>query len=271
MRASASGWSTGGIPVGFIGPRGLNLTYGAGLAGGGGCDRSPPWSAGSIAFKRGVARGEAADADHRPRGAGAAGRRAAVLPAAWQIAVSDGMLQADWHGCQPAAAPVRRQVAPLDLGFTTEAIPSDVEALWLLGAEPAVVPEGAFVIYQGHHGEAGAARADVILPGAAYTEKDATWVNTEGRVQRGRLAVYPPGEAREDWKILRAASEVLGLRLPYDSLDGVRARLAEANPVFAGAGFRRMAAPTWRGRRAMRAGLARPPSTRRSTTTGRRM
>jgi NADH-quinone oxidoreductase subunit G len=77
----------------------------------------------------------------------------------------------------------------------------------------------------------------VILPGAAYTEKDATWVNTEGRVQRGRLAVYPPGEAREDWKILRAASEALGKRLPYDSLEAVRARLAAVNPVFAADGF----------------------------------
>ena len=73
----------------------------------------------------------------------------------------------------------------------------------------------------------------MILPGAAYTEKDGTWVNTEGRAQRGRLAVYPPGEAREDWKIIRAASEVLGARLPYDTLAAVRARLAEVNPVFA--------------------------------------
>ena len=87
-----------------------------------------------------------------------------------------------------------------------------MQALWLLGAEvdPAAIPAGAFVVYQGHHGEAAAARADVILPGAAYTEKDATWVNTEGRVQRGRLAVYPPGEAREDWKIIRAASRSAG-------------------------------------------------------------
>src|SRR4029079_13557833 len=119
------------------------------------------------------------------------------------------------------------------------AISPQVQALWLLGAEvdPAAIPSGAFVIYQGHHGEAAAGRAGVILPGADYTEKDATWVNTEGRVQRGRLAVYPPGEAREDWKIIRAASEVLGKRLPYDSLDAVRERLAAVNPVFAGAGF----------------------------------
>ncbi len=89
------------------------------------------------------------------------------------------------------------------------------------------------MIYQGHHGEAAAARADVILPGAAYTEKDATWVNTEGRVQLGRLAVFPPGEAREDWKILRAASALLGKPLPYDTLEGVRARLVQVSPAFA--------------------------------------
>jgi NADH-quinone oxidoreductase subunit G len=90
----------------------------------------------------------------------------------------------------------------------------------------------AFVIYQGHHGDAGAHRADVILPGAAYTEKNATYVNTEGRVQLGRLASFPPGEAREDWKILRALSDRLGKPLPYDTLGQVRRRLVEANPVF---------------------------------------
>ncbi|MFI4982635.1 MAG: molybdopterin-dependent oxidoreductase, partial [Nevskiales bacterium] len=88
-------------------------------------------------------------------------------------------------------------------------------------------------VYQGHHGDRGAARADVVLPGAAYTEKDGTYVNTEGRVQRGELAVYPPGEAREDWKILRACSAVIGKALPYDDLAGVRARLEQVNPVFA--------------------------------------
>ena len=74
------------------------------------------------------------------------------------------------------------------------------------------------MIYQGHHGDRGAARADVVLPGAAYTEKDATYVNTEGRVQLGRRAVFPPGEAREDWAILRALSGALGQPLPFDSL-----------------------------------------------------
>ncbi len=91
----------------------------------------------------------------------------------------------------------------------------------------------AFVIYQGHHGDAGANRADVILPGAAYTEKNGTYVNTEGRVQLGRLAAFPPGEAREDWTILRALSEVVGERLPYDNLGQLRQRLIEVNPGFA--------------------------------------
>ena len=95
-----------------------------------------------------------------------------------------------------------------------------VDVLWLLGADEfdtARIGADTFVVYQGHHGDAGAARADVILPGAAYTEKPGTYVNTEGRVQRGFLAVYPPGEAREDWKILRAFSDVVGHTLPYDT------------------------------------------------------
>ena len=73
----------------------------------------------------------------------------------------------------------------------------------------------------------------MILPGAAYTEKNGTYVNTEGRVQRGALAVYPPGEAREDWKILRAFSEHVGHKLPYDTIEALRARLELVNPVFA--------------------------------------
>ena len=90
----------------------------------------------------------------------------------------------------------------------------------------------AFVVYQGHHGDAGANRADVILPGAAYTEKNATYVNTEGRVQRARAAHFPPGDAKEDWAIIRAISAVLGKTLPYDSLDALRDRIVDANAVF---------------------------------------
>src|SRR5690606_20582874 len=83
-----------------------------------------------------------------------------------------------------------------------------------------------------HHGDAGAHRADVILPGAAYTEKNATYMNTEGRVQQTRLAGFPPGDAREDWAILRALSELVGKRLPYDNLAQLRARLMQIAPRF---------------------------------------
>jgi NADH-quinone oxidoreductase subunit G len=87
------------------------------------------------------------------------------------------------------------------------------------------------VIYQGHHGDRGAARADVVLPGAAYTEKDGTYVNTEGRAQLGRRAAFPPGEAREDWTILRALSGALGKPLPFDSLGVLRRQMRAAHPT----------------------------------------
>jgi NADH-quinone oxidoreductase subunit G len=107
--------------------------------------------------------------------------------------------------------------------------------LFLLGADEIDISNlgDSFVVYQGHHGDRGAARADVILPGSAYTEKNATYVNTEGRPQRAKLAVFPPGEAKEDWKILRALSEVLGRKVPLDTLPQVRARLAELVPALA--------------------------------------
>jgi NADH-quinone oxidoreductase subunit G len=89
------------------------------------------------------------------------------------------------------------------------------------------------VIYQGTHGDRGAHRADVILPGAAYSEKSATFVNTEGRVQMTNRAVFPPGDAREDWAILRALSDVLGKRLPFDSLPALRRALYGQHPHLA--------------------------------------
>jgi NADH-quinone oxidoreductase subunit G len=89
----------------------------------------------------------------------------------------------------------------------------------------------SFKVYVGHHGDAGAKAADVILPGAAYTEKSGTYVNLEGRVQRGERAVFPPGDAREDWSIFRALSEVLGGKLPFDSLDALRSEMAKAVPA----------------------------------------
>ena len=110
-----------------------------------------------------------------------------------------------------------------------------VDVLWLLGADElgaGTIGAETFVIYQGHHGDAGAQRADVILPGAAYTEKNGLYVNTEGRVQQAFQAVKPPGDAREDWSIIRAISAYLGHALPYDTLEQLRAHLAEVNPVF---------------------------------------
>ena len=92
------------------------------------------------------------------------------------------------------------------------------------------VAPGAFVVYLGTHGDRGAHRADVILPGAAYPEKSGLYVNTEGRVQFANRAAFPPGEAREDWAILRALSEVLKQTLPFDSLMALRALLVEAYP-----------------------------------------
>ena len=89
----------------------------------------------------------------------------------------------------------------------------------------------SFKVYVGHHGDVGAAHADVILPGAAYSEKSGTYVNLEGRVQRGERAVFPPGDAREDWAIFRALSDVLGKRLPFDTIEALRAEMAKAVPA----------------------------------------
>ncbi len=165
-----------------------------------------------------------------------------VLAAAWALAAECGALNADWHGFNVLHNAAAR-VGALDLGFLPGTGGKDVrgmmrggvDLLWLLGADEidmARIGADTFVVYQGHHGDRGAARADVILPGAAYTEKSGTYVNTEGRVQRGEFAVFPPGEAREDWRILRAFAETLGHRLPYDDLTALRQRLAAVAPVF---------------------------------------
>ncbi len=172
---------------------------------------------------------------------------AAILAAARELAENSGMIDAEvsWNGFNVLHTAAAR-VGGLDLGFVpgegglntagivAGAAAGDIEVLFLLGADEIDTHAlgNAFVIYQGHHGDAGAHRADVILPGAAYTEKNATYVNTEGRVQVGRLAVFPPGEAREDWTILRALSSALGKTLPYDNLAEVRAKLIEANSIF---------------------------------------
>ncbi|MES1152856.1 MAG: molybdopterin-dependent oxidoreductase, partial [Dongia sp.] len=119
-------------------------------------------------------------------------------------------------------------------GILAGAGKGEIEFVYLLGADE-IDPSHfgkAFVVYQGHHGDKGAHRADVVLPGAAYTEKDGTYMNTEGRAQLAQLAIFPPGEAKEDWAILRALSERLGKPLAYDNLDQLRARLYQANRRF---------------------------------------
>jgi NADH-quinone oxidoreductase subunit G len=165
---------------------------------------------------------------------------AAVLAAAWKLAAKSRALTPDWNGFNVLHT-VASRVAALDLGFATgktvaQMLNGGVDVLWLLGADEfdtTKIGANTFVVYQGHHGDKGAAAADVILPGAAYTEKEATYVNTEGRVQRTELALFAPGEAREDWKIIRAFSSMIDKPLPYDTLDAVRARLVAVNPVFA--------------------------------------
>ena len=171
----------------------------------------------------------------------------AIHALARQIAENAGMVREGWNGFNMLHRAASR-VGALDLGFApvaggldlagivAGAGKGDIEILFLLGADEIDTDKlgKAFVVYQGHHGDKGAHRADVILPGAAYTEKTATYVNTEGRAQMTRRAVFPPGEAREDWKIVRALAEALGKSLPYDSLSQVRRRLAEASPTFRG-------------------------------------
>jgi NADH-quinone oxidoreductase subunit G len=176
----------------------------------------------------------------------------AILHAARRIADRYGMVNAEggrseggWNGFNVLHTAAAR-VGGLDLGLVPGAGGRDVagmldaaasgaiEVVYLLGADEIDTArlKPAFVIYQGHHGDAGAQAADVILPGAAYTEKDATYVNTEGRVQRASRACQPPGEAREDWKVLRALSSALGRALPYDTLSAVREGLRAACPPF---------------------------------------
>lgn len=171
---------------------------------------------------------------------------AAVLALAKQAADTLGLVKDGWNGFNMLHTAAAR-VGALDLGFVpgqggkdvagilAAAQAGEVKAVYLLGADEIDTTKlgSAFVIYQGSHGDAAAKRADVILPGAAYVEKDATWVNTEGRVQLGRRAAAPPGDAREDWSIIRALSEPLGHKLAYDNLGMLRRRMLQLAPHFA--------------------------------------
>lgn len=119
-------------------------------------------------------------------------------------------------------------------GILEGAAAGDIEFLYLLNADELVIkkPAKTFIVYQGHHGDRGAHLADVILPGSAYTEKNALWVNTEGRVQRGLRAAFPPGDGKDDWAIIRALSEAMGKTLPFDSYEAVLDAMIEAHPTF---------------------------------------
>jgi NADH-quinone oxidoreductase subunit G len=166
---------------------------------------------------------------------------AAVLNAAAGLAEAFGVVRSGWNGWNVLHIAASR-VAGLDMGFIPRRGgksvpdmlgPGGADVLFLLGADEIDLSQtSASVIYLGTHGDKGAHKADIILPGAAYTEKNGLYVNTEGRVQRGERAVYPKGEAREDWAIIRALSEHLDARLPYDSLDALRARLFADHPTF---------------------------------------
>eukprot|EP00873_Tetraselmis_striata_P028269 jgi/Tetstr1/448533/TSEL_035796.t1 len=163
--------------------------------------------------------------------------RDAILTTVNSVVEKSGNLVADgWNGFNVLHDSAGR-VAAMDLGFLPGARAAEAKAspkfVYLMASDEydeSLIPADAFVIYQGHHGDKGAARANVIFPGAAHTEKSGTYVNTEGRAQQTQRCVPVPGQAREDWKIIRAFSEVMGTALPYDTLEDVRARMAQIAP-----------------------------------------
>jgi NADH-quinone oxidoreductase subunit G len=162
---------------------------------------------------------------------------AAVLGQAAKLAQALNAVRDDWNGFAVLHTAAAR-VGGLDIGFvppagtTTAGVVNDSEVLFLLGADELLLNRDGkqFVVYVGSHGDAGAHVADVILPGATYTEKSGTYVNTEGRVQQTSRAGFAPGEAKEDWAILRALSDVLGKKLPFDSLAALRRALYAEYP-----------------------------------------
>ncbi len=169
---------------------------------------------------------------------------AGVLRAVGKLASAAAVVREGWNGFNVLHTAAAR-VGGLDLGFlpaehgktAREMLAGGMNTLLLLGVDEAPLPQAGTVIYLGTHGDAGAHRADIILPGAAYTEKEATWVNTEGRVQYGHRATFPKREAKEDWTILRALSEALGKTLPYDSLEELRAKMIDDHPTFGQVGY----------------------------------
>ena len=228
-------WRTGRLKVGVIGEK-ADLTYDYDYLGAG-IETLGDLAGGKHSFAEVLKGAEnplvlvGAAATSRPDGA-------AILVQAAKLAVDIGAVKDGWNGfgvLQPTAS----VAGALDIGFAPGeggmsaaqmATTGGLDVLFLLGADEVEVKDGAFVVYIGTHGDRGAHRADVILPGAAYTEKSGLYVNTEGRVQMANRAAFPPGDAREDWAILRALSDLLGRKLPYDSLAALRQTLFEAVP-----------------------------------------
>ena len=171
---------------------------------------------------------------------------AAIHALGYQIAEQVGAVTQGWNGFNVLHVAASR-VAGLDMGFVPQkggkdvaairkaAAKGDISLVWLHGADEMDMSDFAksFVVYVGHHGDAGAQAADIILPAAAFTEKDGIYVNFEGRVQMGMRAVFPLGEAREDWSIIRALSERVGCSIGFDTLDAVRNALFDAVPKLA--------------------------------------
>jgi len=145
-------------------------------------------------------------------------------------------LTPEWNGYNVLQRTASRTGA-FEVGFTIpspEVAKTKPKFVWLLGADEideSEIPKDAFIVYQGHHGDRGAQIADIVLPGASYVEKSGTYLNTEGRVQATRPAISLLGAAREDWKIIRAASEYLGTPLPYDDIEQLRDRMEEVSPA----------------------------------------
>jgi len=228
-------WRAGPYPVGVIGER-ADLHYAYEFLG-----QGPETLADLAAGKHAFA--DVLKGAQNPLiilGAGALARPdgAAIAALAAKAAQSLGAIKDGWNGFSVLQT-VASRVGALDLGFVpsnggkTAAKIADARShdlVFLLGADEVEVAPGAFVVYLGTHGDSGAHRADVILPGAAYPEKSGIFVNTEGRVQMSARASFPPGEAREDWAILRALSDVVGQRLPYDSLAQLRVAMFKAHP-----------------------------------------
>ncbi len=171
----------------------------------------------------------------------------AIMGAVANLVDAAGVVTKDWNGFNVLHTAAAR-VAALDLGavpgkggmdtkkMLAAANKGDLDVLYLMGADEcdlSKVSDKTFVIYQGHHGDAGARAADVVLPGAAWCEKDAIFTNSEGRVQYASRAAFPPGDAREDWSIIRALSAVLGHTLSYDNHDALRQAMITAHPIFA--------------------------------------